>query len=242
MNPEINIAKRMCQKYGLNPPIDIFNLTKKYANIEILTIPFEVDGISTNLKVPGKKPLILLNEKQSINRKRFTLAHELGHILIPWYIGTIIDVTNGLYLDKYYSLFESEANRFASELLMPSIWLKSLIEKYVSPDYISIEMAKIAEVSPIAATIRLIQFLEPGYIFSVTDYQGKVLFSGRSQGTIANKPERDTYIDPNSCFLSAKIGIVFRLMELIFIGGNLMMILFFHRVMIIEIGENYLMV
>jgi hypothetical protein len=40
-------------------------------------IPFGVDGICLDLKVPGKRPTVLINADQPPRRKRFTLAHEV---------------------------------------------------------------------------------------------------------------------------------------------------------------------
>jgi Zn-dependent peptidase ImmA (M78 family)/transcriptional regulator with XRE-family HTH domain len=54
---------------------------------------------------PGLPPLIVLNGDQSADRLRFTLAHELGHMVMHRF------PTPGM---------EEEANEFASALLMPA--------------------------------------------------------------------------------------------------------------------------
>lgn len=66
----------------------------------------KVDGIST-ITYKGYK-VIFLNKYQPNDRKRFSLAHELGHMLMH------IDIP-----PKYKELVEDEANIFASEFLMP---------------------------------------------------------------------------------------------------------------------------
>jgi Zn-dependent peptidase ImmA (M78 family)/transcriptional regulator with XRE-family HTH domain len=59
--------------------------------------------------IPGLPPMILLNEDQSADRMRFTLAHEIGHLV----------------MHKFPSAtMEEEANEFASNLLMPSADLR----------------------------------------------------------------------------------------------------------------------
>lgn len=59
-------------------------------------------------------PIMIINKDLSNDRKRFTLAHELGHLLLH----TAFPVTD--YRDK-----EDEANKFASEFLMPKEYIKS---------------------------------------------------------------------------------------------------------------------
>jgi Zn-dependent peptidase ImmA (M78 family) len=55
-------------------------------------------------RVPGKPPLVLLNGAMPADRLRFTLAHELGHLIMHRFPT---------------SDMETEANKFASALLMP---------------------------------------------------------------------------------------------------------------------------
>lgn len=66
------------------------------------------DGVS--LITSKGNPLIIINSKMSADRKRFTIAHELGHILLHECVDTFVPDCR----DK-----EKEANTFASELLYP---------------------------------------------------------------------------------------------------------------------------
>ena len=62
-----------------------------------------VDGVT--LRCSGMPPCIFLNRNQPVDRSRYTLAHELGHIV----------------MHRVPSLeIEDEANAFASALLMPA--------------------------------------------------------------------------------------------------------------------------
>ncbi|HML29737.1 MAG TPA: XRE family transcriptional regulator [Hyphomicrobium sp.] len=61
-----------------------------------------ISGIT--FKVPGQPPLVLLNKNHPSDRLRFTLAHELGHIVMHRFPTPAM---------------EDEANHFASALLMP---------------------------------------------------------------------------------------------------------------------------
>ena len=61
-----------------------------------------IDGVS--IKVNGLPPCIFLNKERPADRIRFSLAHELGHIVMH---------------SQSSDTMEEEANLFASELLMP---------------------------------------------------------------------------------------------------------------------------
>jgi Zn-dependent peptidase ImmA (M78 family) len=62
--------------------------------------------------VPGMAPLVLLNSEQPADRMRFTLAHEIGHLV----------------MHRFPSVnMEEEANLFASSLLMPAEDIRPLL-------------------------------------------------------------------------------------------------------------------
>ena len=63
----------------------------------------KIDGVS--YRIPGLPPIIFLNRHQPADRMRFSLAHELGHLVMHAYPGLNM---------------EQEANQFASALLMPA--------------------------------------------------------------------------------------------------------------------------
>ncbi len=64
------------------------------------------------------------NENHSWHRKRFSIAHEIGHLLFNTSCG---ESRVDLYNSK--SPNETEANQFASELLMPLSFLKTDFKK-----------------------------------------------------------------------------------------------------------------
>jgi hypothetical protein len=179
-------------RHSLELPVDLIGLAKKYGTLRFIDIPCQIDGITANLKVPGTKPTILVNKTRPKKRQRFTLAHEIGHVVIPWHMGTIFDITDAGVPDgaiDYWDM-EAEANAFATELLMPSSWMLGLLENFNNPAEINEKMAYEANVSAIAATLRLKTFLPPGYIFVVYTSDGKIAYSGRTEGTHASPPAR----------------------------------------------------
>ena len=86
----------------------------------------------------GSDKIIVVNENESINRQRFSLAHEFGHFLLD---------ANAKNNPEYYDAFESDTNkndlercidRFAAELLMPTDLFKnkfSRVKKDISDGY-----------------------------------------------------------------------------------------------------------
>lgn len=62
----------------------------------------DIDGIT--LRPAGMKPVVVLNRDRPADRKRFSLAHEFGHVVLHPFP---------------YEAMEKEANEFAAELLMP---------------------------------------------------------------------------------------------------------------------------
>lgn len=72
------------------------------------------DGVSFTTDNGYK--VIVVNKHMSNDRKRFTLAHELGHIIMH---------SSEFFLIAEYRDKEDEANRFASEFLMPANIIKN---------------------------------------------------------------------------------------------------------------------
>jgi len=75
-----------------------------------------VDGVA--LAVKGARGLIVVNPNRLETRIRFTIAHEIGHILKHY---PVLEREGKIFLfsGKDSTAFEREANVFATELLMP---------------------------------------------------------------------------------------------------------------------------
>lgn len=100
-------AARLVRTQWRLPLGPIRNLTSWLESAGILIIEYDfgspkVDGLS---QWSGDHPIIVLNSLVPTDRKRLTLAHELGHI-----------VMHGNYAGDD---MEDQANAFAAELLMP---------------------------------------------------------------------------------------------------------------------------
>lgn len=113
-------AMRLLKLLGINEaPIDL-DAIAALPRLEVRVAPgLPVSGFS---EWSGSKWLIALRAEEPLLRQRFTLAHELKHVLDNPYI-------DGLYLDHRGkpSIERAEAicDYFAGCLLMPRPWLKS---------------------------------------------------------------------------------------------------------------------
>lgn len=110
--PETIAAK--LRAYLLIPHGPIMNLTSvlEDAGVLVISLPFgtgRTDAISE--WVQGHPPIILLNDNEDLtgDRMRWTLAHELGHLVMHLFPSETM---------------EEEANKFAAEFLLPASEIK----------------------------------------------------------------------------------------------------------------------
>lgn len=116
------IARRTINRCHINAiPVDVELICTKYGFVIFpQDLPDEVWGMT--VKLANGKVVIVVSTNQSYVRRRFTIAHELGHIILN-------HRTNGLSLlelfnpsrtsSKIFQRFDREADIFAAELLMP---------------------------------------------------------------------------------------------------------------------------
>ena len=201
INPISRIANRVIEKYNLFPPINIKELVGKYAKLSFIHIPYEdVDGITLNLKVPGKSTHVIVNREKPSVRQRFTMAHELGHILIPWHVGDVIvdAIGDGLELDSdsNYWRREAEANTFAGELLIPFSYVSDLLSKKEDLSEVHNDISANCQISVFAAAIRLAKLLPANTVYA-SERNGFVEFSGHTEGTVASQLIRESVFPEN---------------------------------------------
>ncbi|MBI1268563.1 MAG: ImmA/IrrE family metallo-endopeptidase [Cryomorphaceae bacterium] len=99
---------------GYDPILNIVELLE-YNEIKVLEIDLNMsgfDGMAT--RVDELYPVVVVNKNFPIERKRFTLLHELGHLLLKF------------TADFTHKEIEQFCNRFAAALLLPA---KVAIEK-----------------------------------------------------------------------------------------------------------------
>lgn len=147
------------------PPIPVEKIARKLG-LEVRYEPLQGDLYGALVRGDGEN-YIGVNSLNHPNRRRFTIAHELGHFVL--HEGIKVHVDKGLRVNwrdeessQAVSDEEMEANRFAAELLMPLQFLSRDIEKLKSVRQETIALlANRYRVSTQAMRIRLGSF---GYI------------------------------------------------------------------------------
>jgi len=122
-----NVARVLRSAWKL-PPGPIQNLTRAIEDAGGIVVKFDfgtnkVDAVSQ--WVLGSPPLFFVNLTTPADRMRFSLAHEIGHI-----------VMHHLPTDD----MEREADRFAAEFLMP--------EELIAPQLEDLTLARLAALKP----------------------------------------------------------------------------------------------
>jgi len=98
-------------------PIDIFAIVNGWKEKKITIVKYPMSSrISGMCTKEGKDIIICINSTTSYGRQRFTLAHELYHVL---YEENMKRVICDMSMNSDKSESEQEADQFASYLLMP---------------------------------------------------------------------------------------------------------------------------
>lgn len=129
------------------PPVNLDSINQRL-NIEVREMDLAAD-ISGILYREDERRVILVNENHSLPRKRFTIAHEIGHLQLHRGDPIHVDSTFRINLRDPRSataedIEEVEANAFAANLLMPVTWLRA------EPSYSSLDLNDDTEVLKLA--------------------------------------------------------------------------------------------
>jgi len=112
----------------------------------------EMSGCDGWCLVRDNRAIIRINRRLGTKRRRFTLAHELGHLIlgIPGIVGESYEQMLSSDLDE-----EKRVNEIASEILLPHSIVKQVIPDLPVVSAALKRLAKKANVSELAATIRV---------------------------------------------------------------------------------------
>lgn len=179
MAPVEKMAARLLSRHGLTPPYDLEALVLNYASVELHHFPVNADGITIGIG-GEKKPQILINSDSPETRRKFTLAHELGHIVIPWHTGTIVSHLGNIEANTEYRQMESEANQFAAELLLPSSWIRDKEKNISSVEIFIKNILDASGASRDAALIKIFNTVELPIICAEVDEEGLIISCYRS--------------------------------------------------------------
>lgn len=113
-------------KHGLGSLTEIANMLG--AEVWVRNLDPDISGFV--VKEPSKSPEIFINALDAPQRQRFTLAHEIGHLIDRMKLAEDDDYS---FIDhrasKHYDLHEFYADEFAGELLMPADRFDEIIQE-----------------------------------------------------------------------------------------------------------------
>lgn len=113
------------------PPIDV-HMVARSLGLQIAEAPNDDELSGFLLRQRNGGAIIGVNARHSLNRKRFTIAHEIGHFLLHEHANQVHVDSNKSFRVALRSprsstgedVEEVEANTFAAELLMPASFLE----------------------------------------------------------------------------------------------------------------------
>lgn len=162
-------AEQLLEKYEIaNSPVPVERIAKREgARIQFGPLDKELSGM---FFVKDGVPTIGVNSLHHPNRQRFSLAHELGHMMLH------ADIIKGIHVDKGNAILqraalaaegtdpmEIEANQFAANLLVPDFLLSSILgdDYTISDDEEELEaLSKKFKVSTVMIQLRLVKWMD----------------------------------------------------------------------------------
>lgn len=182
------LAKAIHAQLGLDDgPVPVFDIARELDITDIRTVPlkgFEAALITTPERDVGA---IALNADSSPRRRNFSLAHELGHFLSLWHK----PVGDGAFQCSRKDMVErqqhnrhlrqeTEANRFAIELLAPMRLMKPFLKP--EPDLSQIiAVGERLDISKAAAARRYVE-LHADTLAVVFSQHGRMIACDRGEG------------------------------------------------------------
>lgn len=130
-------AKELLRDEGVTmPPVPVERLAKALG-AKIRYAPLD-DSLSGMAHIQDDVAIIGVNSMHHPHRQRFTIAHEIAHLLLHReYIANAVHVDKDFVINRDEvaasgtDALEIDANTFAAELLMPADWLRSAMTREV---------------------------------------------------------------------------------------------------------------
>jgi len=155
-------AHKILDRFGHSIPVDVESIVRAH-NLKIKAEALE-ESVSGMLVIKDDGGVVAVNESHHRNRRRFTIAHELGHFVLHGNSARVfIDAGPVFYRDEAAAdgtrIQEIQANTFAAELLMPESAVVDIFRKQPLDPHDEAAVRRMAarfEVSAQALTLRLI--------------------------------------------------------------------------------------
>ena len=158
-------AERLIERYGVQkPPVDVEQIA---ASLDLRVVHGDLGSDISGLLVSGGNAAsIAVKASDPLVRRRFTIAHEIGHFMLRHHLKG----NDLVHADRHRQVvyrspraseglypIEIQANQFAASLLMPARLVRNLVEVLAKPlqEPDVKTLAREFKVSEQAMTIRL---------------------------------------------------------------------------------------
>jgi hypothetical protein len=101
------------------PPVDVEHMARR---LGIAIVRWSNLGYAGSIESDGRQATININREDHPVRQRFTIAHEIGHLLLHPMNAGQVHFRDTTFVGSWQ---ETSANRFAADLLMPE-WMLDL--------------------------------------------------------------------------------------------------------------------
>jgi Zn-dependent peptidase ImmA (M78 family) len=125
------VTERLLRRVEITePPIQVSKIIAIWKNLQV--VEEDLDGAGYLLPLGRLGAEILVNKKDSDERRLFTIAHELGH----WVLGLICERKTGEFKQPVgvpKAILEKWCDEFATNLLMPAALVRSHLSRIDKP-------------------------------------------------------------------------------------------------------------
>jgi Zn-dependent peptidase ImmA (M78 family)/DNA-binding XRE family transcriptional regulator len=199
---EITLELRDYWGLGVNPIGNIINVMEKNGIVvsSFKTNESKIDAFTQIHKVNNvERPFVVVgDDKESAVRRQFSMAHELGHIILH---------NNSIEVDELsreeYKMMEEEANNFAAAFLLPKESFLTDVMQYPNKLEFYVELKRKWKVSISAMIIRAFK------LNAITHNQYQYLMKQLSKkGWRVKEPLDDLIVTPKPVLLKKSIDML----------------------------------
>jgi Zn-dependent peptidase ImmA (M78 family) len=166
------LASETIDEFGIRSPEHIRIRDIAFAK-GALVIEQNLTGAVASIVKVGTSATIRIPPTDAMERKRFSIAHELGHLLLGHIVSIKKACSDGDMMNWYQTNHETQANFFASELILPTKLVRSKCDtKNISFKPIK-QLSKDFRASLTATAIKFVR-LSPAMCAVVYSANGKI--------------------------------------------------------------------
>ena len=187
-NPDLDlvalVSESFLRRFGLDSRDRLTAIAEEFG-IDVLYRPAEsYDGALLRIRDAQRGYIVINSRIREESRRRFTLAHEIGHFVLPGQQEVSAPCKQQRIENWDMDLYrpELDANRFAAEILMPRELMAEFVQSEPSLESIR-SIAQLCGTSLTASAVRLIT-LTPHRAAVVWSQNQKILWSKQSAGFV----------------------------------------------------------